>query len=317
MRLLTLSFILSISFFNSFAQNSYLSNNDKIVLATVIPASADNLTAEQEELLTTKIIQIAAHRGVSATAKSGDFTIYPQLTVFQNGKIRGLSDITVVKIDFSLFIGQASTAIVFSSVQQNLTGQGSSTKQAITDAIRSITPKDKRFDEFIASGKAKIFELYDLKCEDYLAKSRSLTNRGEYARAMTTLTNIPEEINDCHTDAQNLLIKNYLFYQDKECRELLTKAQAEAAKGTYEKSMDIISYIDPQSQCYPEALMLINKVETKVEEKELIKVAERMKANENNHKLYELRIQAITEIATALSNQPADTYISMYNLIFR
>jgi hypothetical protein len=298
----------------SFAQ----STNDvgKIALSVVMPENVDGLNISQLSKLETKIAQIITASGLAATGYNTSFVIYPKFAIYESNIVEGgMQNITVITAELSLFIKQVDNNILFSTITRPLKGSGSSKELAITNAISTIPTSDTDFKTFIDTGKLKIIQYYELMCTDIIKKSDSYVKMQQYQQALGLLMTVPEEVSSCYNQIQDKAIEAYKAYQEQNCVEVIQNAKTTLAANDYVGALNILSEIDPSTNCYNEAQTLAKTAETKVDAEEKKQWDFQMKQYDDAVSLEKQRIEAIKDIAVSYyKSQPTTVN---YNYIIR
>lgn len=295
---------------SAIAQSS--SDVGKISLSVVMPENVEGLDISQLSKMETKITQIVNSVGLAGNGNNNNFVIYPKFAIYESDMVEGgMQNINVVKCEWSLFIKQVDNNIIYASISIPLKGYGKEKGNAITDAISKINTNTKEFSSFIQTGKKKILDYYNLKCQDIITKSESLVKMQDYEQAIGLLMSVPEEVS-CYNKIQEKTIDAYKSYQNQKCITQLQEAKTTLAKNQYQEALDILSLIDPSTKCFTETQLLIKKAEVKVDAQAKTQFALRMKIYNDTIALEKQRIQAAKEMAIEYyRNQPkpADNYL--------
>ena len=292
--------------FISFLSNAQESSNvGKIALSIVLPENVEGLDYSNSSKLEVKITQIVSNSGLSAHGYNANFIIYPKLAIYDTKVIEsGMQDMLVLNCDLTLIIKQVDNNIVYSTISIPLKGNGKDKQMALSNLISKINPNLKDFVTFITTGKQKIIDYYNLKCQDIITKSESLVKMQDYQGAIGLLMTVPDEV-ACYNNIQQKTIEAYKAYQNQKCITQLQEAKTTLAKNYYEDALNILSQIDPSTKCYKEAEALIKKAEEKVDAQARNQFAVRMKMYNDSIALEKQRIQAAKEIAVEYyRNQP-------------
>lgn len=300
--------------FSSFAQV----NNDasKIALAVVMPENVDGLDVLQLSKLETKIAQIVTSAGLAASGYYSNFVIYPKLAIYESSIVEGgMQNITVVTVELSLFIKQVDNNILFSTISKQLKGSGYGKATAVTNAISKIPTNDHSFKKFIEDAKSKITNYYELACEGLIGKANTSSQMGKFQEAIATLLAIPEEVS-CYKQAQQTAVKVFISQQNAICSNQIQSAKAAIASQDYNTAFDILSRVDPSSNCHKEADRLIQSTATKFDQEQRKQWEFKMKVYNDQVQLERQRISAIRDIAAAYYKSRPQT-ISYSTLIIR
>jgi chaperonin cofactor prefoldin len=289
----------------NFSYSQSASDIGKISLSVIFPENLEGLDSSQLSKIETKVTTLVTSVGLAASGYDSNFVIYPKLSINDSDKVEGgMQNIYVVSCELSLFIKQLNNNIIYSSVTIPVKGYGKDKKAAVSDAINKLSVNNKDAKGFIETGKQKIIDYYNLKCQDIVTKSESLVKMQDYQGAIGLLMTVPEEV-ACYNNIQQKTIEAYKAYQNQKCITQLQEAKTTLAKNYYKDALNILSQIDPSTKCYKEAEALIKKAEEKVDAQARNQFAVRMKMYNDSVALEKQRIQAAKEIAVEYyRNQP-------------
>ncbi len=298
MKKILLIFVFNIVTYIIYAQST--SDIGKIALSVIMPENVDGLDASQLSKLETKIIQIVSGSGIAASGYNNNFVIYPKFAIYESNVVEGgMQNITVITCELSLFIKQVENNVLFSSVSMQLKGSGNAKTTAITNSISKIPINDNQFKTFIETGKSKIIQYYESKCDDIISKSDGLIKMQKYEDALGLLMTVPEEVTSCYTKIQGKSIEAYKAFQNQRCAKQIQEAKTSLASTNYNGALEILSRIDPSSSCFKEGQSLIKNAEAKVNVEEKKQWDLKMKVYNDNVALEKERINAMKEVAAA------------------
>lgn len=281
----------------SFAQTT--SDVGKIALSVIMPENVDGLDASQLSKLETKIIQIVSASGLAASGYNNNFVIYPKFAVYETNVVEGgMQNITVTTCELSLFIKQVDNNILFSSISRQVKGSGNNKQTSITNAISKVPTNDPQFKSFIETGKTKIIQYYESKCQDIITKSESLVKMQNYEEALGLLQTVPEEVS-CYNKVQEKSIEAYKSYQNQKCAKQIQEAKTTLAANNYAAALQTLSQIDPSASCFNESQVLMKNAESKIDAEEKKQWDLKMKVYEDNVALEKQRLNAVKDIAVA------------------
>lgn len=265
------------------------SKNTTFTLGVVMPEASNELSQEQIEKLTSKITQIINNSNEATVGYTNDIVIYPIVSIDETNVVEGgLQNITVTTIEFSLFIKQVSTNLVYNSISKKIKGSGNNKSQAITNAFSKIKPSEEFYRQFILTSKSKILKYYTDNCKTIIKSADNLSAKQEYEQSISLLQSIPSASSDCYDQAQKKSIEVYKKYQSVLCSKNITNAKAAIAINDYNAALEALYIIDPSSTCYLEVQKLISQISSKVNKKE-----------QQGLDLEKRRINAIKEISKA------------------
>jgi len=254
-----------------------------------MPEVSNELSQEQIGKLTSKITQIINNSNEVTVGYTNDIVVYPIISIDETIVVEGgLQNITVTTIEFSLFIKQVSTNLIYNSISKKIKGSGNNKSQAITNAFSQIKPSEEFYRQFIVTSKSKILKYYTDNCKTIIKAADNLSAKQEYEQSISLLQSIPIASTDCYDEAQKKSVEVYKKYQSVLCSKNITKAKAAIAINDYENALEALNVIDPTSTCYSEVQKLISQISSKVNKKE-----------EQELDLEKRRINAIKEIGKA------------------
>lgn len=308
-KILILLFVFK-TFFTVYAQSS--SDVGKIALSIVMPDNVEGMDVSQLSKLQTKITQIIATSGLAASGYNNNFVIYPKFAIYESSVVEsGMQDITIITCELTLFIKQVDNNIVFSTISKPLKGNGKSKNIAITNALSKININDRDYKSFIETGKGKIVQYYESKCQDIITKSESLVKKQDYEQALGLLMSVPEEVS-CYNKVQEKSIEAYKAYQNQKCAVQLQEAKTQLASNNYSTALDVLSEIDPSTPCFKESQVLVNNAAAKVDAEEKKQWDLQMKQYNDSVSLEKHRINAVKEIASAYYKSRPTTVNYLY-----
>ena len=281
----------------------------KISLSVIMPENLDGLNELQLSKLESKIIQIVTNSGVAASGYNNSFVIYPKFEVYEENIVEGgMHNLIIVKSELSLFIKQVENNILFSSISKIRSGSGSTKLNAITNAISNIDINDNVFKTFVETGKGKIIKYYESKCIDIITKSETLVQILDFEQAIAQLMSVPEDVS-CYIQVQEKSIEVYKAYLNQKCKSLVHSANISVTNNDYSKALETLNLIDPSSDCFKEGQIIMNKIESKIDEKQKRQFALQMKVYDDQVALEKQRTNAVKDIAVAYyKNKPSLLY---------
>jgi hypothetical protein len=289
-----------------FGQNQTVSN--PIALSVVMPENLEGLDYNHISKMDTKVRSIISNYGVGASGYSNNFVIYPKFGIVDESVVEGgMQNITVITVEFSLFIKQVDNNLLFGSFNRTIRGSGTNKSTALTNAVQLIPFKDKELESFIANSKQKIIDYYNTNCDRILSQATTLCSAGDLEKALGVLSNVPEEV-ACYEKIKTKSIEVYKSYVNKECKRQLNEANAHIAGQRYNQALTILSSIDPASVCNSEVKSTILNIENKVSGQEKRAYEEKMERYKNSVELEKERISAVRDIAVAYYNRTQPTY---------
>jgi hypothetical protein len=271
----------------------------KLALSIVMPDNVEGMDISQLSKLQTKITQIVASTGLAASGYNNNFVIYPKFSIYETAVVEsGMQDITIISCELTLFIKQIDNNVTFSTISKPLKGNGKSKNIAITNALSKININDLDYKSFIETGKGKIVQYYESKCQEIITKSESLVKMQDYEQALGLLMTVPEEVN-CYGKVQEKSIEAYKAYQSQKCKVQLQEAKTYLASNNYNSALNVLSQIDPSTLCFKESQNLVNNAAAKIDAEDKKQWDLRMKIYDDGVTLQRERINAVKDIAVA------------------
>jgi hypothetical protein len=304
MKLLIKACLLTAICFNMLVSKAQ-SPNTTLTLGVVVPEPSDEFNPEQIQKLSSKITQIINNSNEVTVGYTNDIVVYPVISVNETGVVEGgLQNITVTTIDFSLFVKQVSTNLVYNTFSKKIKGSGNNKAQAISNAFSQIKATDEAYKQFILASKTKILQYYADNCKAIIQKADNLSAKQDYEQSISLLQSIPIASTGCYNEAQKRSLAVYNKYQSVLCSKNITKAKAAIAINNYEDALAALEMIDPASSCNAEVKKLIAQISSKIERKE-----------QQALDLEKQRINAVKEIAKAYYSNTVR--VVKYNVIVR
>ncbi|MFZ6024136.1 MAG: hypothetical protein ACOYVG_06730 [Bacteroidota bacterium] len=256
-------------FYFYISESKAQSQNVTFTLGIVMPEPSNEFTQEQIQKLTSKITQIINNSNEVTVGYTNDIVVYPIVSVNETSVVEGgIQNITVTTIDFSLFVKQISTNLVYNSFSKKIKGSGNNKSQSITNAISQIKASEEAYKQFILISKSKILNYYNENCQTIIQSSDNLLAKQDYEQSISLLQSIPIASTNCYSQAQKKSLEIYKKYQSLLCSKNITKAKAAIATNNYNNALEALEVIDPASTCYPDVQKLIAQISSKVDRKE-------------------------------------------------
>ena len=155
--------IFTLAFFTSFALSAQ-GDDLSIPVSLGFELMSNDVSQANQEKLKNKVQQILSRNGVSAEGWAQDFVVYPKIDLYESETIDGLQKMTVVKAEFSLYLKQPVSDMVFSSISHSIKGSGKSVDHALARSIGAIRSSDTRYKNFVEEGKKKILRYFNENC---------------------------------------------------------------------------------------------------------------------------------------------------------
>jgi hypothetical protein len=121
----------------------------------------------------------------------------------------------------------------------------------------------------------------------------------QYEQALGLLMSVPEEVSSCYNQILDKAISVYKSYQKQKCMEQIQQAKTFSASMDYRGALEILSGIDPSTDCFREAQELVKAIEKKINTEEKKQWDLEMKMYNDAVDLEKKQIDAIKEIAVS------------------
>lgn len=280
--------------------------NSRIVLSVVMPQNEEKISSSNFAKIKSKIKQIISKNDVAATGYYSDFVIYPSIEIYDEETVdAGLSPVTIIKGDFSLFVKQVSTNNLFGSMTIGFKGAGSSKKKAIKNGIYKLNSNHPEFQKYLTSIKGKVVDYYQKNCANLISEADKYNRSNKQELALTTLLAIPAGVTSCNSKVKARVMQYYRSYSNKVCEQKMQSAKGYVTEKEFSKALDILRSIDPNSKCRNTSLSLMRNMKSSIDKADKRAYDMTMKMYTDQVDLEKSKIQAIKEISTTYyKNQP-------------
>ncbi len=316
MKKTTLIIVLILLKFVLYSQNNQGKADDagRIALAAVVPDQIEGITPSAQSNLLNKLNQIAVKNGIGGSVFNNRFILTTNISVITKDITPSAPPMHAYTLEVSLYIGDGIDGTLFASTSVTLKGVGQSETKAYISAIQNLKVDDSKYKSFIETGKNKIIEYYNSRCDFILKEAEALANQNQYDAAIFNLIGIPEVCKECYEKALNAIPPIYQKKIDRECKMKLQEANsiwnANQDINSAQSAGAILSTIEPSSACFKEVQDLNKRISEKVKQ---------IDNREWNFKLKEQtqeseRIKAYRDIGVAYGNgQPKNiTYKTLW-----
>jgi hypothetical protein len=303
---------------NSFGQNTAKESDDaaRITLAAFVPQQISQMPEAARSSLENKLSQIVTQNGLGGNAYNERFIITANINVVSKEFTPTAPPMQAYVLDVTLYIGDGVDGTIFASVSTQVKGVGQSETKAYISALNKLKTNDTKYQPFIETGKTKIIEYYNSKCNFIIKEAQTLTAQNEFEEAIFRLTSVPEVCKDCYDKCMDAVAPIYQKQIDRDCKIKLSEAtnawNANQNNNGANMASDYLSYIDPNASCYKEAQTLSSNISKKILEIEKREWSFKMKQQQDNVDVTKARIKAARDIGVAYGNGQPKTI--QYNL---
>jgi predicted O-linked N-acetylglucosamine transferase (SPINDLY family) len=227
-----------------------------------------SMSQSSKSILKNKLSQIVMQNGFSTGTKNERFIITGKVIIVDKSTTSTAPALYSLNIDLPLCIGDGFEGIKFAQTNLSLKGIGASEEKAIIDALKDINLKDGSLTKFIEISKRKILDYYNNNCDVIIAEATSLESQKKYEEAIARLTEVPSSSSACYAKTLPILSNVYKKYIERDCKIKLNEAENAWASSTSVEAAinaaNILSSIDPETNCYKSAKSLMTKIESTV-----------------------------------------------------
>ena len=293
---------------STYAQNATGKSDDvaRITLASFVPQQIDSMLAN-------KLSQIVTQVGMSGSANNQRFILTANITVLSKDITPTAPPMQAFTLDISLYIGDGIEGTKFASFSTTVKGVGENETKAYISALKTLKTNDPRYQAFIESGKSKIVEYYNSKCDLIIKDAQTLGSQSQYDEAIYKLSSVPEVCKGCYDKCMDAVVPIYKSQIDKACKVSLAEATNswntnQDASGALEAS-EYLAQIDPNASCFKEAQAFSNKVAKRIFENEKKEWSFKMKEYQDDLDVRKQTINAARDIGVAYGKgQPKTVY---------
>ena len=255
------------------AQNEMPKNDDfsAIVLNIYVPVS-NNIPAEANALLESKLRQMAASNGLGGTNSLNPRFVLTATVHQLTSEQLSESLLYYINAEIVYYVADAAENKIFNTLSVNYKGVGNTEAKAFIDIFKKIQVKTKELDIFLNVSKEKIIQRYNDQCDFILKDAATLDKQGLYDEAIAKLMLVPDVCKSCYFKCSDQVEAIYQHKIDKECTVKIREAKAKWAstqtREGAEQVADIIANISPFSVCEPETGLLLKSITAKLKEDE-------------------------------------------------
>ena len=253
-----LIFIISVSLN---AQNTRGKTNDagRIVLNTFL-GEMEGVPPAAAKLLKNKLSQMVAKSGMGGSESFPRFVISADVDVLTKDFTQTIPQKIGLTLGVNLYIGDGIEGTVFASKYIELKGIANNETKAFIQSFRPISPRNKKFNEFIETGKNKIIEYYNSKCDFILKEANTLADQKDFDNSISKLVEIPDVCKECYDKAMDLSSTIFKRKMENECQENMSKSNSLIAQDKWEEAANPIAGYTPDMACYPDVKSLFTKI---------------------------------------------------------
>jgi hypothetical protein len=267
------------------------------VLSVSLPMEMGELNEKQMKRLEAKTKQLITRNGLSNIGSS-QFVIYPEFNKLKEETVDLLKMVVKVEAEITFNIQQLDNGFIFHTKTIGVEGGGSSTEQAIYNAINEINPRSSGMQKFISTAKERLVNYYEQECSNLMNNATVLAEKKSYEKALSVLSSIPKEAK-CIKEVNDLALNIFTYYQNQKCNDWLKQAKIFIAENQFRKALQTLSLIDPLMYCSEEAGFLISKIENQIDAKDREQWSRIQSRYHDKLQMESMRLEIIRDIMTA------------------
>ncbi|MFN8258760.1 MAG: hypothetical protein U0W24_23935 [Bacteroidales bacterium] len=244
------------------AQNDQgkLDDYGRITLTPVLAQDLGDMPNEAQNLLTSKLRQIATKNGLGGTDINPQFIITATVSVITKDVTPTAPPQIAYNLDVNLYIVDYVNKKTLSNETIPVKGVGTTETKAYINGIQNINPTNTKIKAFVKKGKEKIIEYYNTQCDFIIKQANALVKLEKYEEAITMLILVPEVCQECHFKALDAIEPIYKKFKGETCDEDLLAAQNAYNSGDMVTAKNSLEKIVPGTDCYDKAVDLAKKI---------------------------------------------------------
>ncbi|MDF1549942.1 MAG: hypothetical protein P1P88_19100 [Bacteroidales bacterium] len=263
MKKLSIIFLIILFFSNvGIAQNDLGTIDDigRVSLTPVLAKDLGDMPESAQNMLLSKLRQIATKNGLGGTSVNPQFIITSTVSVVTKDVTPSAPPMIAYNLEANFYIVDYVNKKTLSNVSVELKGVGQNETKAYISAIKNINPKSSSIRSFVKNGKEKIIEYYNTQCDFIIKQANTLVKVEKYEEAITMLITIPEVCQECHFKALDAIEPIYKKMMGENCEEDLSAAQTAFNDGNMESAKNYLEKIEPGTDCFDKAVDLAKKI---------------------------------------------------------
>jgi hypothetical protein len=307
----TISILVVASMFLSFSIVNLHAQGNNLALKVLVTDQPEPFPYNAKSQLQNKLNLILTKNGLASADVLNRFFVTVVATPSTKDVIPGPPMQIAQNMDFTFYIADYYTQVIYSTVMLTSTGVGTNDNKSYMDAIKRLNINNSEVASFVKEGKNKIIKYFDDNADKMLLEIRTLAKQRDYEKALFLLTGIPY---DCkkYTEFMTLADDVYQQYVDYMCDVNLAEAKSVWASSQNAEGAvlagEYLAQILPDAKCYSDAENLYKEIKEKV----LDDWKFEMKKYQDGVDLESQRIDAWKSIGTAYGEgqQPITTNIA-------
>jgi len=269
MKSIILSILIVIGY-NTYAQNNAGKSDDmaRITLAAFVPQQIDKMPEAARSMLSNKLSQIVTQNGMGGSAFNQRFIITANINLLTKDITPTSPPMHAYTLEITLYIGDGIDGTKFASTSTTVKGVGETETKAYISALKNLKTNDPNYQSFIETGKTKIVQYYNSKCDFIIKEAQTLATQNKFDAAIYNLLAVPEVCKACYDKCMDAIAPIYKQQIDRECKMKLSDANniwsANQTVDAANQVGEILSSIEPGASCFGEVKALSTKIEKRV-----------------------------------------------------
>jgi len=267
MKKISILFLLLIALpFIGLSQNSQGKTDDmgRVAIAAYIPDQAEGIPTSAQQLLLSKMQQIAVQNGMGGSGSNPRFFMVPMVNVLTKEITPTAPPMHALTLEVVFYIVDASSQTIFSQTSITVKAVGANEDKAYIAGLKNLNVKAGQFKGFVETGKAKIIEYYNSQCDVIMKGASALAGQKKYEEALFVLFSVPDVCRECFDKCMDLSVEIYKQYANYKCTEYMSGAKAAWAAMNADKAAEFLGKITPDMECYPQAVELTEQITQKM-----------------------------------------------------
>jgi hypothetical protein len=234
----------------------------RIALNPYVPEQIEGMPAIARDNLKNKLGQIATANGIGGAAKNQRFIITANIAVLTKDITPTAPPMQALTLEVTIYVGDGREGTKFASTSRTVKGVGENENKAYIAALKGINAKDPEFASVLETGKARIIEYYNSRCDLIIQQASSLAGQEKFDEALSELMSVPEVCKQCHEFAMEAAVSVFKSKAELDCQRNMMKARSFMAQDKHDEAADALSTgILPSLPCFPDALALMKQIE--------------------------------------------------------
>ncbi len=229
------------------------------------PRLGKGISAQHQSSLENKLLSLFAAGDGSIGAKYSAFAVMPVLEILEQGKIEGMKNKPIVKLNLTMKLQNVYSGEVLEVREYMFTGSGNTADEAISKAIGGLRKNQPKLGKALKEFQTLILGFYEKNCASVMATANDFASRQQYRDAFAMLQSVPQGTS-CYGQVEDAKKGYYQQVQSAGCAANIASANAAKAANDFSKALNILGSVDAESPCFGEAKALVASLETTVDE---------------------------------------------------